>query len=365
MQPGETAHHCFGIMISLCCHPPVASKISDRGVVRWVFNSNQRKQPHLSSTSNPAAFVVCAGAAGICWAFKKRKTPLQCYSSPSFESFCDNSLGTWKGWSSKWLSLLSLERTEKTLAEELDFTECDTKVRPIMRNCAACAGVIQGTEDWVRLDRDQRGFVFFDCGSWSADVFDGDGVVATSTIQMGDQRQVVSCRMDSSCQVKEVQLTLQSLSQRGSVRPPAPVLRSQAPGSGATVARLKHLTSWEKRGIQGKSRSAKSFISTRLSWKSVATMDLWEGAHEYALPNGCLAVKVSTNGFWLLVVTEQGLSAKIIAREYAIQPSPPTPMVVSVALLDLMPSTSALKRSESVAWFLSQFFQWPKSELGT
>lgn len=345
-------------MISLCCHPPVASKMGDHGVVRWVVDSRS-KYSHLSSTSSPA-FVVCAAcAAGICWAFKKRKAPLQCYSSPSFENFCDNSLGTWKGWSSKWLSL---EKTEKTLeaeAEELDFTECDTKVRPIMRNCAACAGVIQGTEDWLRLDRDQRGFVFFDCGSWSADVFDG-GLVATSTIQIGDQRQVVSCKMDSSCQVKEVQMAFQSLSLRGSVRPPAPVFQS-APG-GAT-ARLKHLTSWEKRGIQGKSRSAKSFISTRLSWKSAATMDLWEGAHEYALPNGCLALKVSTNGFWLLVVTEQGLSAKIIAREYAIQPSPPTPMVVSVALLDLIPSTPALKRSESVAWLLSPFFQW--SELGT
>lgn len=345
MQPSETTHHCFGIMISLCCHPPVASKIGDHGVVRVV--NNQSKHFHLSilssqSSTSSSAFVCAACAAGICWAFKKRKTPLQC-SSPSFERFCDNSLGTWKGWSSKWLSL---ETETLEVEAELDFTECDTKVRPIMRNCAACAGVIQGTEDWLRLDRDQRGFVFFDCGSWSADVFDGDGVVATSTIQIGDQRQVVSCKMDSSCQVKEVQMAFQSLSLRGSVRPPAPVFQS-APG-GAT-ARLKHLTSWEKRGIQGKSRSAKSFISTRLSWKSAATMDLWEGAHEYALPNGCLAVKVSTNGFWLLVVTEQGLSAKIIAREYAIQPSPPIPMVVSVALLDLIPSTPALKRSESVA----------------
>ena len=66
-------------------------------------------------------------------------------------------------------------------------------------------------------------------------------------------------------------------------------------------------------------------------------MDLWEGALEYELPHFVfLAVKSAEEAFWILVVAEQGSATKIIARKYAIQPSPCTPTVVSVVLLNLL-----------------------------
>ena len=245
--------------------------------------------------------------------------------APSFENFCDQVLGSWKGWSStvEEDALKSpSEESAQSHPSQVAFTECDTKVTAINRNCAACAGVAQGTNDWIRLDRDQKGFVYFDCGSWSADELQGNSLVVTTAIQIGDQRQVVACKIDGG-DVREMRVAVQAFNQRGlSVRPPLPDLR-RSPGF------LQRFTFME--GIQGESRST-SFISTRLSWKNATKtiMDLWEEACEYDLPNGFLAVKPIEEGFWMLLVVEQGAAAKVIARKYVIDS---TPEVVSVAML--------------------------------
>ena len=131
--------------------------------------------------------VVCCRRAKVAKVVRATRSVLRSLA-PSFENFCDQVLGSWKGWLStvatnqriqriqriqrtqqllESKSLESLEssvetsETKESSAHELMFRECDTKVTPIMRSCAACAGVVQGTNDWIRLDRDQKGFVFF------------------------------------------------------------------------------------------------------------------------------------------------------------------------------------------------------------
>eukprot|EP00438_Fugacium_kawagutii_P020672 Skav217595 [mRNA] locus=scaffold3512:158975:170464:- [translate_table: standard] len=263
---------------------------------------------------------------------------------PSFESFCDEVLGTWKGWASE---KVGDAKDAKDGEETTAFTECNTKVTPIMRNCAACAGVVQGTNDWMRLDRDQKGFVFFDCGSWSAED-PGDNLLITSALQIGEQRQLVICKVATEPRLEEVQIVVQQLSQRGqSFRPPQPSQRIKF----VEWPRQLDLSSMEIHGIQGISGS-KAFISTRLSWKKLTNEDVkgmkgegkvldlpWDTEESdrsegYELPGGFLAMKsLGPSGFWIIAMLQQGLASKIIARKYAIQSG--TPTVVSVVMLSL------------------------------
>lgn len=327
-----------------------------RPTSNWSRGSQLATFPTFPALLTSLGFFRRAKVAKVANVVRAKTSVRSSAVAPSFENFCDQVLGSWKGWSSeknqRTQQLLESEssvETSETTAPEMIFTECDTKVTPIMRNCAACAGVVQGTNDWIRLDRDQKGFVFFDCGSWSADELQGESLVITTAIQSGDQRRVVSCKVDLGQvkdwkELKDVQSAIQSLSQRGSsIRPPRPATerRSAWPRLLKILKCRKQLDQLEGHGIEATTRS-KSFISTRLSWKNVQNapktiMDLWEGALEYELPHLVfLAVKSAEEAFWILVVAEQGSATKIIARKYAIQPSPCTPTVVSVVLLNLL-----------------------------
>eukprot|EP00913_Durusdinium_trenchii_P025933 g24333.t2 len=64
----------------------------------------------------------------------------------------------------------------------------------------------EGCRDRDRhLDRDGRGFVFFDCGSWTLE----EPTEVVTALQRRSQRQVLSCRFTSSGEVSELQWTLQ------------------------------------------------------------------------------------------------------------------------------------------------------------
>ncbi|CAE7240928.1 unnamed protein product [Symbiodinium natans] len=273
---------------------------------------------------------------------------------PCFESFCDNVVGTWKGWSSEWRPMKS-ETTGATAHGPLgpvgSDSEHETRVRPIMRNCAACSGVVQGCADWVRLDRDQRGFVFFDCGSWSAETEEG-GFTAISALQSGIQRCVIACKVTVNGEVAEVQLARQHLSVRASgeiATPPSRKTRKwfasrylgfwlgfwvrsflvlvcccvhDLEGERQPWGLRDHLkemiSSWHGHGMQCTSRSPRSFTSTRVSWKKAShdLMKSWRGALEYSFSNCFIAVKRSEDaddGFWLIAGDVDGSSAKVDA----------------------------------------------------
>lgn len=226
---------------------------------------------------------------------------------PNFESFTDNALGVWKGWCSPWLDL------EKPF---LDFTPAVTKVMPIKRNCAACAGVIQGVQDWTRLDRDAKGFVFFDCGSWSTEREEGQAVVATFAVQDGERRRITSCKLAGG-RVEAVQVALQAQVGSG--------VETGSGRSGCGCSGLAQIATWKGTGLQGTSKSV--FVSTRVSWRRVSEslLELWQGAVELPVP-GLVALKPNdtngsngsngSNGFWLVVGDVHEGRAKLLARQY-------------------------------------------------
>lgn len=85
-----------------------------------------------------------------------------------------------------WAVFFPLHSTIKSRSFRCPWTRDDTKVTPIARNCAACAGVVQGCRDRDRhLDRDGRGFVFFDCGSWTLE----EPTEVVTALQRRSQRQ--------------------------------------------------------------------------------------------------------------------------------------------------------------------------------
>ncbi|CAK9101568.1 unnamed protein product [Durusdinium trenchii] len=283
-----------------------------------------------------------------------RSRTRRCRRAPDFERFCDHLLGTWRGWSSPWLSPDSLAKGSGHGSFRCPWTRDDTKVTPIARNCAACAGVVQGCRDRDRhLDRDGRGFVFFDCGSWTLE----EPTEVVTALQRRSQRQVLSCRFTSSGEVSELQWTLQE--QLDEFRRGAP-LDEMAPEPPAEVLQgtrrwLQEISSWKGSALQSTASGRSAvFVSTRLAWRSTASeelMKLWRGALEFDFPTAFLAVKHFADpsaGFWLLAGDVQSSTAKIIGRKYLLPDAtrPDGPTLVSVALLDLSPEEQESKSAE-------------------
>ena len=193
--------------------------------------------------------------------------------APSFDTFSVAATGSWTGTQYEW-----------TPDGATNGVPCEVVVDEVMRSCG---GAVQGVrvDDGPLLNRQDDGFCFFDCGSWTQGPTKiADGIVHLDVGLVSQSGSRVRCTASVSA---------------GQVVDATVVLEEKA---GATpLAKRESLTA-----------TGSPWLAPRLKWKR-ATEEISLPADAVALPGGVSIACVDNNGATDVVVRADDVS---LTRSY-------------------------------------------------